>query len=106
MVEKCGLTGQHVRDFTLYSGALGTAFLLFKAYQVDKTKNDLGLCLEIVKACDSSSSASRYSSYLFSLYVSVFINLNLVQISCIECLHTRLFQPRCYHFSFFFLCFH
>ncbi|KAJ0083343.1 hypothetical protein Patl1_29466 [Pistacia atlantica] len=45
-------------------GALGTAFLLFKAYQVDKNKNDLGLCLEVVKACDSSSSASRDVTFI------------------------------------------
>lgn len=64
VIETWGLTGQHVRDFSLYSGALGTAFLLFKAYHVDKNQNDLGLCLEIVKACDSSSSASRYSFHL------------------------------------------
>ncbi|KAJ0112169.1 hypothetical protein Patl1_02223 [Pistacia atlantica] len=64
VMETWGLTGQHVRDFTLYSGALGTAFLLFKAYQVDKNKNDLGLCLEIVKACDSSSSASRDVTFI------------------------------------------
>lgn len=64
VMDTWGLTGQHVLDFTLYSGALGTAFLLLKSYQVHKNKNDLYLCLEIVKACDSSSLASRCSLFL------------------------------------------
>lgn len=68
-IETWGVSGQHVRDFTLYSGTLGTAFLLFKSYQVAKNTNDLMLCSQIVKACDSSSSASRYSlNLLYNLY--------------------------------------
>lgn len=55
--------GRRVRDFTLYSGTLGTAFLLFKAYQVNHNRDDLALCAEIVKACDSASSHSKYSLY-------------------------------------------
>lgn len=44
---------------SLYSGNLGTALLLYKSYQVTGNENDLFLCLEIVKACDSASRASR-----------------------------------------------
>lgn len=55
-----------VSDYTVYTGALGTAFLLFKAYQVTRDKNDLVLCSDIIKACDS---ASRGSGYPFSLFL-------------------------------------
>lgn len=64
VVGTWGLTKQHVEDFTLYTGTLGTAYLLFKSFQVTHNKNDLSLCLEIVKACDSSSIQSR--SFHFS----------------------------------------
>ncbi|KAK6154329.1 hypothetical protein DH2020_008577 [Rehmannia glutinosa] len=50
--------GKRVGDYTLYTGALGTAFLLFKAYQVTGDKNDLALCSDIIKACDSASRGS------------------------------------------------
>ena len=63
VIETWGLTGQHVRDFTLYSGVLGTAYLLFRAYLVTANKTDLGLCSEIVKACDSASLGSRFTFY-------------------------------------------
>lgn len=56
------MTGQHMQDFTLYCGTLGTAFFLFKAYLVTNNKNDLALCAQIVKACDSASFHSRYST--------------------------------------------
>ncbi|KAL0357632.1 UNVERIFIED_CONTAM: LanC-like protein GCL2 [Sesamum calycinum] len=64
VVETWGATGQRVEDFTLYTGTLGTAFLLFKSFQVAGNKNDLSLCLEIVKACDSSSAASRDVTFI------------------------------------------
>ena len=64
MVETWGFTGQKVEDFTLYRGTLGTAFLLLKSYQVTGNKNDLDLCSEIIKACDSASSSSRFLSLL------------------------------------------
>lgn len=51
--------GRKVRDFTLYTGALGTALLLFKAYRVTNSKSDLGLCCEIIRACDAASAGSR-----------------------------------------------
>ncbi|KAL7102259.1 hypothetical protein ACP275_08G108500 [Erythranthe tilingii] len=64
VVKTWGFTGQHVEDFTLYSGTLGTAFLLFKFYQVTHNKNDLTLSSEIVKACDSASVHSRDVSFM------------------------------------------
>lgn len=59
VVETWGLSRQKVYDFTLYSGVLGTALLLFKSFQVTKNGNDLSLCSLIVKACDSASFPSR-----------------------------------------------
>lgn len=64
VVETWGLTRQHVKNFTLYTGTLGTAYLLFKSFQVAHNKNDLNLCLEIVKACDSHSAQSRDVTFL------------------------------------------
>lgn len=64
VIETWGLSRQQVQDFTLYSGALGTAFLLFKSYLVANNKNDLNLCSEIVKACDSASLASREVTFI------------------------------------------
>ncbi|CDP14758.1 unnamed protein product [Coffea canephora] len=55
VVDTWGLTGQKVDDFTLYSGALGTALLLFKSFLVTRNGNDLILCSQIVNACDSAS---------------------------------------------------
>lgn len=64
VMETWGLSGQVVHDFTLYSGNLGTALLLYKSYQVTSNENDLFLCLEIVKACDSASLASRDVTFI------------------------------------------
>ena len=58
------LSGKRVEDYTLYTGALGTALLAFKAYQVTKNHTDLQLCSDIVKACDSASRDSGYSPFL------------------------------------------
>lgn len=52
--------GGRISDYTMYTGALGTAFLLFKAYQVTRNKNDLAVCSDIIKACDSASRGSGY----------------------------------------------
>lgn len=50
---------------TLYTGDLGTTYLVFKAFQVIKHLDDLNLCLKIVKACDSASAkSSRCDIYL------------------------------------------
>nr|XP_043612767.1 lanC-like protein GCL2 [Erigeron canadensis] len=57
-------TGKNIEDFSLYTGTLGTAFLLFKSYQVTNNKSDLDLCSEIIKACDSASLGSRDVSFL------------------------------------------
>ncbi|KAL6903742.1 hypothetical protein ACP4OV_004555 [Aristida adscensionis] len=40
--------GAAARDFTLYTGALGTALLLFRAYRVTGDRADLATCAEIV----------------------------------------------------------
>ncbi|KAH0744271.1 hypothetical protein KY290_032264 [Solanum tuberosum] len=53
-----------VSDYTVYTGALGTAFLLFKAYQVTRDKNDLVLCSDIIKACDSASRGSGHVTFI------------------------------------------
>ncbi|XVF18915.1 hypothetical protein REPUB_Repub11eG0064800 [Reevesia pubescens] len=62
--ETWGLSGKRVQDYTLYTGALGTAYLVFKAYQVTKNENDLKLCSDIVKACDSASKDSRHFTFI------------------------------------------
>ncbi|KAH1221004.1 hypothetical protein AAZX31_12G104400 [Glycine max] len=64
VIETWGLSGQQVRDFTLYCGVLGTAFLLFKSYRVTGNGNDLSLCSEIVKACDAASARSRDVTFI------------------------------------------
>ncbi|PON87734.1 LanC-like protein [Trema orientale] len=62
--ETWGLSGKRIQDYTVYTGTLGTAYLAFKAYQVTKNDNDLKLCLEIVKACDSASRESSRVTFL------------------------------------------
>lgn len=69
VVETWGLSGQRVEDFSLYCGSLGTAFLLFKSFQVTHNKNDLNLCSEIVKACNEASFQSRSLSLSLSRLV-------------------------------------
>ncbi|KAF8054118.1 hypothetical protein N665_1347s0013 [Sinapis alba] len=64
VMETWGFSGQLVQDFTLYSGTLGTAFLLFRAYQVNANANDLSLCLQILKACDAASASSRDVTFI------------------------------------------
>ncbi|KAK4839667.1 hypothetical protein QYF36_023825 [Acer negundo] len=56
--EAWGLSGNRVQDYSLYTGALGTAYLVFKAYQFTQNENHLKLCSHIVKACDSASTNS------------------------------------------------
>ncbi|KAL1821673.1 hypothetical protein ACET3Z_016542 [Daucus carota] len=55
VIETWGFSRQDVQDFTVYTGTLGTAFLLFKSYQVTNNRNDLELAFQIVKACDAAS---------------------------------------------------
>ncbi|CAN6249463.1 unnamed protein product [Urochloa humidicola] len=45
-------------DFTLYTGALGTALLLFRTYLATGDRADLATCAEIVAACDAASAAA------------------------------------------------
>lgn len=79
--ETWGARGRRVTDYTLYTGALGTAFLLLKSYQITANNDDLSLCLEIIKAC--SDTASHASGYVPSLlyfsahkfYASLLLNL-------------------------------
>ncbi|WJX73366.1 hypothetical protein P8452_57159 [Trifolium repens] len=42
--ETWGSSMNRVKDYTLYTGVLGTAYLVFKAYQVTKNVDDLNLC--------------------------------------------------------------
>ncbi|XP_021754822.1 lanC-like protein GCR2 [Chenopodium quinoa] len=58
---KCGKRAQ---DYSLYTGALGTALLLFKAYQVTNNKGDLALSSDIIKACDSASRGSKNVTFI------------------------------------------
>ncbi|XP_031484303.1 lanC-like protein GCR2 isoform X2 [Nymphaea colorata] len=51
--------GGRVKNFTLYTGSLGTAYLLLKAYRVTKDVNDLSQCAEIIEACTSASRRMR-----------------------------------------------
>ncbi|CAA0820107.1 LanC-like protein GCR2 [Striga hermonthica] len=56
--------GKRVGDYSLYTGALGTAFLLFRAYQVTGDNTDLALCSDIIKACDSASRSSGRVTFI------------------------------------------
>ncbi|KAF5806835.1 putative lanthionine synthetase C, six-hairpin glycosidase-like superfamily [Helianthus annuus] len=67
VMETWGSSGERLNDYRVYTGALGTAFLVFKAYQVSHNKKDLDLCKDIVKACDSASSGSSRVTFLCGL---------------------------------------
>jgi hypothetical protein len=47
--------GRKVTDYTLYTGSLGIALLLFKSFQVTGDRGDLALAADIVRACDDAS---------------------------------------------------
>ncbi|OAY72749.1 lanC-like protein GCL2 [Ananas comosus] len=55
---------QRVNDYTLYTGALGTAFLLFRSYQVTGVETDLKLAGQIVKACDAASKGLPFVTFI------------------------------------------
>ncbi|XP_047313600.1 lanC-like protein GCL2 [Impatiens glandulifera] len=58
--ETWGVGGERYnRNGNLYLGTLGTAFLLYKCYQVTGNTNDLNICSDIIKACDASSSYTK-----------------------------------------------
>ncbi|KAG0566223.1 hypothetical protein KC19_7G047200 [Ceratodon purpureus] len=57
--------GRRASDPTLYTGALGTAFLCFKAYQITGSKEDLALCSEIVDSCATAAEPmKKYVTFL------------------------------------------
>ncbi|CAL1352838.1 unnamed protein product [Linum trigynum] len=62
--ETWELSGRRVKDHTLYTGVLGTAYLLFKAYQATNNSNDLKLCSQIIEACDSASADSSRVTFI------------------------------------------
>ncbi|XP_057451014.1 lanC-like protein GCL2 [Lotus japonicus] len=65
VLQTYGFSGElEVKDYTLKHGLLGTAFLLFKSYQVTGNTNELVLCSQIVKACDNASLRSRNITFL------------------------------------------
>ncbi|CAN1159859.1 LanC-like protein GCR2 [Linum perenne] len=64
VMETWGLRERRVSDYTLYTGMLGTAYLLFKAYQITNNGNDLNLCSEVVQACDSASRDSGRVTFI------------------------------------------
>jgi hypothetical protein len=53
--ETWAKAGRQVTDYTLYTGALGTAMLLFKSFQVTCNRGDLTLAADIVQACNEAS---------------------------------------------------
>ncbi|WOL06039.1 hypothetical protein Cni_G14771 [Canna indica] len=57
-------SGPHLKDYTLYTGILGTAFLLFKAYQVTNNPADLAVCAEVIRACDRESQGSPFVTFI------------------------------------------
>ncbi|CAL5390694.1 unnamed protein product [Camellia sinensis] len=63
--ETWGSSGRRVHDdCILYTGVLGTAYLLFKAYQISNNKDDLNLCSQIVKACHTASRSSGCVTFI------------------------------------------
>ncbi|KAL6651089.1 hypothetical protein ACP70R_010014 [Stipagrostis hirtigluma subsp. patula] len=56
--------GAAAGDFTLYTGALGTALLLFRAYQFTGDRADLATCAEIVAACDAASEGEEFVTFI------------------------------------------
>lgn len=64
IVAKTWKSPKTIQDFTLYSGALGTAFLLFKSFQVTGNMNDLDIASQVIKACDFASVTSRDITFI------------------------------------------
>ncbi|KAL6883514.1 hypothetical protein ACP4OV_010928 [Aristida adscensionis] len=56
--------GRQVTDYTLYTGALGTAHLLFKSFQVTGDRGDLALAAAIVRACDAASRGLPFLTFI------------------------------------------
>ncbi|RCV42307.1 hypothetical protein SEVIR_9G204400v4 [Setaria viridis] len=56
--------GRQVTDYTLYTGALGTALLLFKSFRVTGDRGDLALAADIVHACDDASRGLPFLTFI------------------------------------------
>ncbi|KAK3152954.1 hypothetical protein QOZ80_2BG0165770 [Eleusine coracana subsp. coracana] len=56
--------GRQVTDYTLYTGALGTAMLLFKSFQVTRNQGDLTLAADIVRACNQASQGLPFLTFI------------------------------------------
>ncbi|XP_066382116.1 lanC-like protein GCL2 isoform X2 [Miscanthus floridulus] len=56
--------GRKVTDYTLYTGSLGTALLLFKSFQVTGDRGDLALAADIVRACDEASRGLPFLTFI------------------------------------------
>ncbi|KAI5065846.1 hypothetical protein GOP47_0018470 [Adiantum capillus-veneris] len=57
--------GVRVHDPTLYTGALGTAFLCFRCFEAMGSVKDLSLCLEITDSCAASAAhLKQYFSFI------------------------------------------
>ncbi|KFK43530.1 hypothetical protein AALP_AA1G138200 [Arabis alpina] len=82
VLETWDRCGKHVRDYNMYTGVLGTAYLLFKSYLVTSNQEDLKLCLEIVKACDVVASKDSLRVTFFCGYAGV-CALGAVVAKCI-----------------------
>ncbi|GLJ13670.1 hypothetical protein SUGI_0217870 [Cryptomeria japonica] len=48
-----------VRDFSLYTGSLGTAYLCLKAYEATENPDDLSLCTQIIESCVTAARGMR-----------------------------------------------
>ncbi|CAN0914034.1 LanC-like protein GCR2 [Linum grandiflorum] len=57
-------SSRRVTDYTLYTGMLGTAYLLFKSYQITSNTDDLKLCSEVIQGCDSASRDSSHVTFI------------------------------------------
>ncbi|XP_060188072.1 lanC-like protein GCR2 [Lycium barbarum] len=62
--ETWAAKGRRVHDYRLYTGTLGTAYLLFRSYQVTGNKDDLTLCSEIIQSCDSACGGSGPPTFI------------------------------------------
>ncbi|XP_062206011.1 lanC-like protein GCL2 [Phragmites australis] len=62
--ETWAKAGRQVTDYTLYTGGLGTALLLFKSFQVTGDRGDLALAADIVRACDVASRGLPFLTFI------------------------------------------
>ncbi|TVT97546.1 hypothetical protein EJB05_57209, partial [Eragrostis curvula] len=62
--ETWAKAGRKVTDYTLYTGALGTAMLLFKSFQVTSNRGDLALAADIVRECNEASRGLPFLTFI------------------------------------------